>query len=188
MTAIAEYPGRIEKSFLNKTISKSGVYGIKMYVMGTPMTITIDDYLPVLDNNRLLYAGIGDDKSLWSALMEKAFAKLHGNYARTVAGDPVDGVSTLNGSPYTRFWTADETEAELWDIITHYKHEERRALLIAGTPCSNGGDDTTNPNGLVNCHAFTILDAQQLTNGTKLIKMRNPWGSEMFVGDYSDLS
>jgi hypothetical protein len=39
MTALAEYPGRIEKMYLNKTISKAGIYGIQMYALGCPITI-----------------------------------------------------------------------------------------------------------------------------------------------------
>jgi calpain-15 len=108
MTALAEYPGRIESMYLNKTLSRAGVYGIKMYALGCPITIQVDDKLPLRkwgSGKNTRYAGVGADNSLWSPLMEKAFAKFHGNYARTVAGDPVAGVSTLNGSPYERAWT-----------------------------------------------------------------------------------
>jgi hypothetical protein len=108
--------------------------------------------------------------------MEKAFAKFHGNYARTVAGDPVAGVATLNGSPYERFWNKNLSEAEIWKLLSEHDHDTTRSLMIAGTPCSGGSDDTTNINGLVNCHAFTILGIQELSTGEKLVKMRNPWG------------
>jgi hypothetical protein len=113
MTAVAEYEGRIEKMFLNKEVSKNGVYGIQMYALGVPMTVMVDDYLPLRkwgSGKNTRYAGVGPDNSLWSPIMEKAFAKYHGNYARTVAGDPVMGVSTLNGSPYERLWTEDLSE------------------------------------------------------------------------------
>jgi hypothetical protein len=61
--------------------------------------------------------------------MEKAFAKFHGNYARTVAGDPVMGVATLNGSPYERYWTSDASEDDIWQILSEHDHESTRSLL-----------------------------------------------------------
>jgi hypothetical protein len=102
ITALAEYPGRIESTFLNKELSAAGVYGIQMYALGVPVTVMVDDYLPLVgaSGSRTRYSHVGTDGSLWGPIMEKAFAKFHGNYARIVAGDPVAGVSTMNGSPY----------------------------------------------------------------------------------------
>ena len=37
-------------------------------------------------------------------------------------------------------------------------------------------------------HAFTVLKAQELSNGVKLIKVRNPWGREKYHGPWSDES
>lgn len=44
---------------------------------------------------------------------------------------------------------------------------------MAGTP---GGDDTqTNADGLVQGHAYVALGVVTLDDGTRLVKMRNPW-------------
>jgi hypothetical protein len=42
--------------------------------------------------------------------------------------------------------------------------------------------------GLPGGHAYTLLGARELKDGTKLLKMRNPWGSENYNGPYSDKS
>jgi calpain-15 len=91
ITALAEYPGRIESTFLNKELSAAGVYGVQMYALGVPVTVMVDDYLPLVgaSGSRTRYSKVGTDGSLWGPIMEKAFAKFHGNYARIVAGDPV---------------------------------------------------------------------------------------------------
>ena len=41
----------------------------------------------------------------------------------------------------------------------------------------------------MNCHAYPILGTAVLSrNGTRLIKLRNPWSIEYYKGPYSDLS
>jgi len=39
---------------------------------------------------------------------------------------------------------------------------------------------------LVTGHAYTLLGAIELTNGPKLLKVRNPWGKERYDGPFSD--
>ena len=41
------------------------------------------------------------------------------------------------------------------------------------------------PEGLVNAHAYTLLDVIDL-DGNKLAKIRNPWSSEGYYGAWSD--
>ena len=186
--AVAEYPGRIEKVFLNQGASDSGVYSLQLYALGAPITITVDDTLPTRDwgggNIDTLYAYIGPDMSIWGAIMEKAFAKYHGNYARIVGGDVVDGINTLNNSPYERNWHGYDSGSP-WDMIV--EHDVQRGMMAAGTPCTSGSDDTTNDLGLVNCHAYPVLGWHILSrNQQKLVKMRNPWAVELYYGPYSD--
>jgi hypothetical protein len=50
--------------------------------------------------------------------------------------------------------------------------------MQAGT--HNGGGRSTY--GLVKNHAYVIIGVDTLNDGTKLIKMRNPWGVEGFKG------
>ena len=35
-------------------------------------------------------------------------------------------------------------------------------------------------------HAFTVNDTKELSDGTKLIQIRNPWGKEKYWGPWSD--
>ena len=55
-----------------------------------PITITVDDKLPVIETTDkgfdTIYGHIGRDGSIWSAVLEKALAKYHGNYARIEGG------------------------------------------------------------------------------------------------------
>lgn len=58
--------------------------------------------------------------------------------------------------------------------------------MMAATP----GESDTNANneGFVSNHAYVILGVKQLSNGVRLVKLRNPWGSERYTGPWSDNS
>jgi len=57
--------------------------------------------------------------------------------------------------------------------------------MIGTTP--EFGDDKPE-NGIAGHHSYTILSAIELSNGVRLLKVRNPWGSEVFKGRWSDSS
>jgi len=40
--------------------------------------------------------------------------------------------------------------------------------------------------GLQYSHAYTLIDLVVLSDGTKLVKMRNPYGKEQYEGEWSD--
>jgi hypothetical protein len=47
----------------------------------------VDDWLPVNEYNQIAFARSQNDE-LWVSLLEKAWAKLHGTYARIEGGVP----------------------------------------------------------------------------------------------------
>ena len=89
------------------------MYAVNLYTLGVPHTVVVDDFLPlsvVKDDNgnptneySTIFGHVAEDGSLWGAILEKAFAKLHGNYAHLVAGDPREATRALNGSPSIHF-------------------------------------------------------------------------------------
>jgi hypothetical protein len=108
-SAIAEVPGRMEAIFLNKGsgLSQQGAYGIRFYTLGVAHNVVVDDYLPLYKawdgEYQTLFSKAGKDGSLWTAVIEKAFAKHHGNYLHIEGGDPAIATRTMTGSPYERF-------------------------------------------------------------------------------------
>ena len=106
--ALAEEPERIERLFLNNVneVSPNGIYGVNFYVLGVPHTVIVDDYLPLQSSDygyTTLFANIGNDDSVWAAIIEKAFAKLTGNYEHIVAGTNLDSIDFLSGAPSDNF-------------------------------------------------------------------------------------
>ena len=61
-------------------------------------------------------------------------------------------------------------------------------MITASTFPHEGGDQVKNDVGIPYSHAYTVLGVNQLSNGQKLVRLRNPWGRDSFTGDWSDMS
>ena len=79
-------PGLVKKAFHNTSnqLNAAGIYAVDLYTLGVPHTVVVDDFIPrsVSDdgNSAAIFAYVGLDQSLWGAILEKAFAKMVGNY------------------------------------------------------------------------------------------------------------
>ena len=104
---MAEVKGRMDKVFVNLgdgSLNANGIYALNFYALGSPHTTIVDDYLPLHqygpEHYQTLFSNVGEDNSLWTAVLEKAFAKYHGNYNHIEGGDSRDALRTLYGSPH----------------------------------------------------------------------------------------
>ena len=72
-----------------------------MYLLGTPITVTIDDYLPFVKKHpfELSYSTISLDKAVWFPLFEKAAAKYMGNYEAIYGGYEFVAIDMFVGAP-----------------------------------------------------------------------------------------
>ena len=95
-------------------------------------------------------------------------------------------VQMMTGSPFFDTKHAKVGIDELWDYI-----DSKLAKNWMITTCSHigpGSDQVQNHDGLPYSHAYTVLGTVRLSDETKLYKIRNPWGSETYHGDWSDNS
>ena len=161
-------------------ISHNGIYAINMYALMMPVTLTIDDRLPLKKGtNRTLYANVGRDKSVWGPLYEKAFAKYHGSYEALVGGNPEKALNTIAGAPGVMIDNKKISANELWDLLR--TQDMDRAMITMG--CFGGSRY-----GIVGGHAYSFIKVVQLSNGTRLVQVRNPWSVERYKGPWSDKS
>ena len=61
-------------------------------------------------------------------------------------------------------------------------------MITAGSYSDGGSDQDKNENGVPYSHAYTVLSTFTLEDGTRLVRIRNPWNLESFDGDWSDRS
>jgi len=88
----------------------------------------------------------------------------------------------MTGAPAVVYHHNAISADDLWAKLL--KHDENKDIMTCGSPA--GSDKTTDSSGLVQGHAFTLMSVKQMSNGVKMLKIRNPWGSEKYHGTWSD--
>lgn len=157
-----------------------------MYMMGIPVTVTVDEFLPFsyAGEKGLVYGSASPDSAMWMPILEKAAAKLYGNYEMLSGGWMGPAVQSLTGAPYFDMRHSDYGIDELWQNIK--EKLDKNWMVTSASHVGTGSDQDQDKNGIAYRHAYTIVAAAELEDGTKLLRVRNPWGSERYFGPFSD--
>ena len=143
-----------------QSLSAPGGYALNLFTLGVPSTIVVDDMIPFY-NGKPMAAGPSADNSLWPMILEKAVAKMRGNYMHIAGGQGYDGIRLIRGGPYESKQVEYMTVEEIWTTVTH--HLDKGDTITAG---SNSGSDTdTDAWGVVLGHAYTVAAHKTLKNG-----------------------
>lgn len=161
---------------------------MKIYVRGIPITYYTDDYIPFNSYGVPAFAKQASDGSLWPMLIEKTWAKITGNYERTIGGNAKELFNFIAGLPTDTYYTKDTTADAAYTLIAD---ASAKGYVLSGSVsnCGVNGDADYNSNGLVCGHAYSVLGASTVTdngNSVKLIEVRNPWSKDTWNGNYRD--
>ena len=101
MTAISKHPEILDKIFITEELNQAGIYAVKLYIRGKPWIVTVDDTFLFLEKeNNLRYAKFDIySNALWAPILEKAFAKVKGNYYQLIGGTEGNVMNMLTGAP-----------------------------------------------------------------------------------------
>jgi hypothetical protein len=131
---------------------------------------------------------VGKNWSLWSVILEKAWAKIKGNYLNTDVGFVENSLRALTGVPIFRYKLAeyDEDADSLWDTL----YSNHQSGYFLGTTTSGSNNQLLNPYGLSQGHSFAILSVFPLRNkfneiAHKMYMLKNPWGKETYQGKWN---
>ncbi|XP_031437623.1 calpain-3-like isoform X2 [Clupea harengus] len=161
------------------TDNYAGIFHFQIWRYGEWMDVVVDDRLPTC-NNQLAFTRSGKKNEFWSALLEKAYAKLHGSYEALKGGNALEAMEDFTGG-VTEFFEVEEAPKELFRIMR--KALERGSLMGSSIDKVVSREQTTKTStGLVKGHAYSITaveeGAQKDLKDTRirLVRLRDPWG------------
>lgn len=133
----------------------------------------------------LLFARSATENETWLPLLEKAYAKLYGDYASLEGGWPCDGVEDLIGAVPTVLFTQDILDPEAFWKNEVMKVGEGRILSCSTPESVLWKYDNPYYEGVVSGHAYSITKAIEYDQ-RKFVVIRNPWGKFEWTGRWGD--
>ncbi|KAI1160782.1 hypothetical protein F5B18DRAFT_663622 [Nemania serpens] len=118
----------------------------------------------------------------WLPLLEKAYAKAHGDYQAIEGGFTGEGIEDLTGGVTTELYTTDILDKEYF-----WREELMKVNNEFLFGCSTGmwGPVWGERKGIIELHAYSIMRAVEM-DGQRLVLLKNPWGKGEWRGPWSD--
>ena len=86
IATLAEDPARVEELFLTRDANQAGCYALGVYIMGQKTVVVLDEYIPMRPAGGFCFVEPSGEE-MWVVLLEKAWAKINGSYARIEGGN-----------------------------------------------------------------------------------------------------
>ncbi|XP_078734736.1 calpain-5-like isoform X1 [Lampetra fluviatilis] len=179
-----------------------GIFHFCFWRFGQWLDVVVDDRLPTSDG-KLLYCSSSEPSEFWSALLEKAYAKLCGSYEAMDGGSTAAALVDLSGGVSEPLDLTDTALAR--DAIRKFhlfsrllKAHSRGGLISCSIRATAEELNRRLASGLVQGHSYSVTSVRKVQLAPRdggdgshkqyLLRMRNPWGHREWNGSWSDTS
>ncbi|KAG5278429.1 hypothetical protein AALO_G00098900 [Alosa alosa] len=166
----------------------AGIFHFQFWKHNRWLDVVVDDRLPAVRNS-LVFVHSADNNEFWSALLEKAYAKIHGSYESLKGGSTMEAMEDFTGGVGENYDTKKAPD-DLFLILK--KALDRGSMLGCSIDISSSAEsEARTSTGLVKGHAYSITGVEEVNCGGRkvhLIRVRNPWGQVEWNGRWSDNS
>lgn len=162
-----------------------GAFKFRFWRFGDWQEVIVDDRLPTR-NGKLVFMHSKENNEFWSALLEKAYAKVNGSYENLTGGSQAEAMEDFTGGLCETFALETVNRENFFNIVM--KNTLRKSLMGCALEL-DAAIESILPNGLVVGHAYSVTGASRVLAGGKkynLIRIRNPWGQSEWKGPWSD--
>ncbi|KAL7792578.1 hypothetical protein V8C37DRAFT_379921 [Trichoderma ceciliae] len=134
------------------------------------------------NSSALYFAQCQHPQETWLPLLEKCYAKAHGDYAAIEGGYGGEGIEDLTGGVASEIFTTDILDKEYF-----WKEELLKVNQDFLFGCSTGvwGVNWGERKGILELHSYSIQRAVDI-DGKRLLRLKNPWGKGEWKGPWSD--
>ncbi|KAK3945968.1 calpain family cysteine protease [Diplogelasinospora grovesii] len=133
------------------------------------------------NSGALYFAQCENPNETWLPLLEKAYAKAHGDYAALEGGNTGEGIEDLTGGVTSPLLTTDILDTEYF-----WKEELLKVNQQFLFGCSTGlWGGFGERKGIMEQHAYSVMKAVE-KDGERLLLLKNPWGKGEWTGPWSD--
>ncbi|XP_056638160.1 calpain-A-like isoform X1 [Diorhabda sublineata] len=168
----------------------AGIFHFRFWQYGKWIDIVIDDRLPTY-RGELIFLHSTEENEFWSALLEKAYAKLNGSYEALKGGSTCEAMEDFTGG-VSEMYEMESAPPNLFQIIL--KAYERCSLMGCSIEPDPNVLEAHTPQGLIRGHAYSItrvkyveIHTPNVSGKIPLLRLRNPWGNEdEWNGPWSD--
>ncbi|XP_033831568.1 calpain-9 [Periophthalmus magnuspinnatus] len=166
----------------------AGMFHFQFWQHNKWLDIVVDDRLPTV-RNQLVMLHSASSNEFWSALLEKAYAKLHGSYEALKGGSTMEAMEDFTGG-VGEHYDLKSSPNDLFAIMK--KALDRGSMMGCSINITSSAEsEARTSTGLVKGHAYSITGVEEVESQgrkTRLIRIRNPWGQVEWNGPWSDNS